>query len=189
MKGKAKVLAVCGMTGSGKSKVVSLLLKKHHFAKAHFGEKVDGYAVQKWGEWTPEKSKKARIELREKDGPLAIANLVMPDVVKAYEEGKNVLLDGLYSWSEYKLFKDRFGDDFFVITVHASPQTRYARLGSRNERPMTSEQAKDRDYSEIEQIEKGGPIAMSDYVVVNESSLEDLEQNLDEILKKLLQKG
>jgi hypothetical protein len=36
-----------------------------------------------------------------------------------------------------------------------------------------------RDYSEIENIEKGGPIAMADYLVVNEGSLKDLHKKLN----------
>ena len=39
-----------------------------------------------------------------------------------------------------------------------------------------------RDFSEIENIEKGGPIARADYMIVNEGSLKKLYAELDKIL-------
>ena len=41
-------------------------------------------------------------------------------------------------------------------------------------RPLTAEQAQKRDYAEIENIEKGGPIVMADFTVINEETAENL---------------
>ena len=80
--------------------------------------------------------------------------------------------------------KEAFGEALHVIAVYASPKTRYARLEKRmhdaandphfRNRPLTAEQAQKRDYAEIENIEKGGPIVMADFTVVNEFTAEYL---------------
>jgi len=36
-----------------------------------------------------------------------------------------------------------------------------------------------RDISEIEKLDKGGPIAFSDYLVMNDGTLEELNTNLE----------
>jgi hypothetical protein len=48
-------------------------------------------------------------------------------------------------------------------------------------RRLTPGQARKRDYAEIENIEKGGPIAMADFTVVNEYSLEYLQSWIREL--------
>jgi len=43
---------------------------------------------------------------------------------------------------------------------------------------LSSEELASRDRSEIENINKGGPIAMADITLVNEGSVEDLERQV-----------
>ena len=45
-------------------------------------------------------------------------------------------------------------------------------------RPLSKEQAKARDYAEIENIEKGGPIAMADIMIINESTQDELTERI-----------
>jgi dephospho-CoA kinase len=72
-----------------------------------------------------------------------------------------------------------------VVAVWASPKTRYARLTGRPDRSLTLEEAASRDRTEIENINKGGPIAMADFTISNESSLEDLRKETERIIAKL----
>jgi len=53
------------------------------------------------------------------------------------------------------------------------------------ERPLTHAEAASRDRTEIENTNKGGPIAMADYTISNESSISDLKKQTDEVLAKL----
>src|SRR3989338_7735426 len=88
--------------------------------------------------------------------------------VEAYAEGrKNIVIESLYSWSEYKIVKERFGDSFKVLAIYAPPSIRYERLGKRKIRPLSPEEARARDYAEIENIEKAGPITMGDWTIQN----------------------
>jgi dephospho-CoA kinase len=96
-----------------------------------------------------------------------------------------VVVDGLYSWEEYVLLKDHYQDNFMVVAVWASPQDRYKRLGRRQVRPLTPQQAAGRDRAEIENLNKGGPICMADFTVLNQGSISDLKKQVERISARI----
>jgi dephospho-CoA kinase len=69
--------------------------------------------------------------------------------------------------------------------VWASPQDRYKRLGNRKARPLTLQESMGRDRAEIENINKGGPIAMADFTIVNTGSMSDLKKQVERIIARL----
>ena len=93
-----------------------------------------------------------------------------------------MVIDGLYSWEEYTFLKNYYGEGFYVVAVWASPKARYARLTGRSNRQLTQVEAAGRDWAEIENINKGGPIAMADFTIINESSLESLRKETERII-------
>jgi len=97
----------------------------------------------------------------------------------------NVVVDGLYSWEEYTLLKSRYHDNLGLVAVWASPKTRYARLAKRKVRPLAAKEAASRDVAELENTNKGGPIAMADFTIINESSLKDLEKETGRVMAAL----
>ena len=58
-------------------------------------------------------------------------------------------------------------------------------MKTREERPLTVSQARERDLAEIENIAKAPPIAYADYYIFNNGTLEDYEKQLEEILKQI----
>jgi dephospho-CoA kinase len=78
-----------------------------------------------------------------------------------------------------------YGPNFCVVAVWASPKTRYARLTGRHNRSLMREEAMSRDREEIEEIKKGGPIAMADFTIINESSLGELRKQTETIIAGL----
>jgi dephospho-CoA kinase len=50
---------------------------------------------------------------------------------------------------------------------------------------LTEKQAKARDFAEIENVNKGGPIAMADYTLRNDSTLQELIDQANKILKAI----
>ncbi len=142
-----------------------------------------------------ENEKPIREEFRKQHGMAAFAILNMPKVDEFLSAGRNVLVDGLYSWSEYKELKNKYGDKLIVIAVYSQPKMRYARLEDRRSkykddpkmkyRSFSREEAKARDRVEIENIEKAGPIAMADFTVNNIGSLEKLTKDVNNILKTI----
>ena len=45
-------------------------------------------------------------------------------------------------------------------------------------RKLTKEEAAKRDYAEIENIEKGGPIAMADFTFINEGPVNSVKDQI-----------
>jgi dephospho-CoA kinase len=178
-----KVIAVVGMTGSGKSEVAKLFSDKG-FATVRFGDITDEEVKKQGLKLNEANERKAREQLRKKHGMKAYAKLNLPRIEAALKTS-NVVVDGLYSWEEYIFLKDYYGDEFIVVAVWSSPQDRYKRLGSRKIRPLTPEEAASRDRHEIEKLNKGGPICMADFTVINESSMGNLEQQVERIIARI----
>lgn len=178
-----KVVAVVGMPGSGKSEVVSTF-KEHDFAVVRFGDITDEALKEKGLELTEENERPVREALRAEHGMAAYAKLSAPRIDAALKN-HNVVVDGLYSWEEYIYLKEQYGEDFAVLAVWASPEIRYSRLTGRQVRPLTVKEAAGRDRAEIENLNKGGPIAMADFTVLNEGSLTDLRHQVERTIRKL----
>ncbi|MBU1036561.1 AAA family ATPase [Patescibacteria group bacterium] len=177
------ILAVTGMTGSGKSEAVKHLEKKC-FIKIYFGG-VTLEEIKKIGlEINEANERKIREELRQKYGMAAFALLNLEKIEKAWSENK-VVIDGLYSWDEYKVLKDKFGENLVLLAVASSFKIRCQRLAKRPGRSLSKEEVKTRDYAEIENVAKGGPIAVADYTLVNDGTMEELHKKIDEILNDL----
>ncbi len=175
-----KVIAIVGMAGSGKSEVARLF-EEHGYTRVRFGD-ITEEEMKKRGMTISEANERiCRESLRKELGMAAYAIKNQPRIDAALEKTP-VVADGLYSWEEYLSLKSYYGDRFHVVAVYSSPATRYARLSTRERRPLTLEEASSRDKAEIENLNKGGPIAMADFILINESSLSDLQQQTESLL-------
>jgi dephospho-CoA kinase len=178
-----KVVAIVGMTGSGKSEVARLF-ELAGYVRVRFGDITD-LEVEKRGLRLNETSERfVREALRTEHGMAAYAKLNIPRIDKALEKS-NVVVDGLYSWEEYILLKKKYGEQFSLVAVWASPRKRYFRLSVREVRPLTRKEAEARDKAEIENLNKGGPIAMADYTLMNESSKANLARQTKRLIERL----
>ena len=178
-----KIVAIVGMCGSGKS-IASDLLEEKGYQKVYFGGVTLDKLKEKNLEITPENEKMMREKLREDLGMGAFAKILLPKI-KKLSTTNNVVLDGLYSWDEYKILSDELGKDMIVIAIVADKKIRYKRLEKREIRPLTKKEAKARDLAEIENIAKAPPIAYADYYIFNNGTLEEYEKRLNEILKQI----
>jgi len=178
-----KVVSIVGMTGAGKSEVARVF-EENGFIRIRFGDLTDNEIEKRGLELNEKNERYIRELLREQYGMSAYAKLNLPRIDSALERS-DVVIDGLYSWEEYTFLKNYYQEDFYVVAIWASPRTRYARLTSRLNRCLTLEEAANRDRTEIENINKGGPIAMADFTIINESSLEDLEKEAKGIASAL----
>lgn len=180
---EVKILVLVGMSGAGKSTCVDHLSGKG-YPKVYFGGIVVEETKRRYGGITSEELEKiVREDLRAKEGNLAIANRIISQIDQLIADGETrIIADGLYSWSEYKLFKERFGNNAVIIAVAADRQARHERIAKRPVRPLNEQEVTAREYAEIENIEKGGPIANADYTITNDTSQEELLQKLDSVL-------
>ncbi len=178
-----KVVSIVGMAGAGKSEVARLF-EESGFIRIRFGDITDEEIKRRGLELNEKHERYIRELIRKEHGMAAYARLNLPRIDSA-RKNSDVVIDGLYSWEEYTLLKDYYGGDFYVVAVWASPKTRYARLTSRLKRRLTLEEATSRDRAEIENTNKGGPIAMADFTIMNESSLESLRKGARRIISIL----
>lgn len=182
---EAKILVLVGMPGAGKSTCVDYLTSKG-IPNVYFGGVVVDETKHRYGKVSEELERTVREDLRAKEGKGAIAKRIIAKIEKLVEEGHtHIVADGLYSWTEYKIFKERWGDNAIIVAITAPRKVRHERLANRPVRPFTDEEVTAREYAEIENIEKGGPIANADYTLVNSTTADDLLRQLDIVLKQI----
>lgn len=178
-----KVVGVVGMCGAGKS-VATDFFTQRGWNKIYFGG-VTMEELHKRGMEVNEANERAvREELRRNYGPAAFA-VVLSDRITASAEKVPTVLDGLYSWQEYVHLKQLLGDDLVILAVITDRAVRYERLSHREVRPLTAIEATNRDISEIENLAKGGPIAIADHFVMNNGSEEELTRQLEDFIASL----
>ena len=133
-----------------------------------------------------ESEKKFREEIRETEGKDWVVRQVINESRDLISAGqKRIVLDGVYSWTEYCLLKHEFPRALTFVAVVVDKNLRYERVAVRPGRSFDGNAIRERDRSEIENLEKGGPIAAADYYILNNGSIEDCNNRLDEILKEI----
>ena len=186
-----KIICIVGMPGSGKSVVADELVKKG-FAFLRFGQITLDIVKQRGLEPNEKIEKEIREGLRKEHGMAAFAILNIPKIDELLKKS-DVAVDVLYSWSEYKILKEKYGALMSVLAVFAPPKLRYERLANRSVagdeaqrfRNFTKEESKSRDYAEIENVEKGGPIVMADFTIVNTGTIDQLKEGVKEVLSQI----
>ena len=182
-----KILAVVGMSGSGKSVVVDYLTSKG-YPKVYFGGMIYKEMEKRGIERTEdgESEKKFREEIREKEGKDWVVNQVIAETKDLIAAGqKRIILDGVYSWTEYRILKHEFPQNLIFVAIVVDKNLRYDRVAKRPGRAFDAKAIRERDRSEIENLEIGGPIVAADYYILNNGSKEEIYSRLDEILKEI----
>ncbi|PJF20838.1 MAG: hypothetical protein CUN56_14145 [Phototrophicales bacterium] len=181
---QVRALALVGMPGSGKT-VCAEHLEKLGYFQLRFGGVVEDEVRDRGWQVNPENERIVREELREEHGMAAMAKISLPKLQTALQEHSHIVIDGLYSFSEYKVLQTELGVPMVVVAIVAPRHVRYERLAKRPIRPLTTEEAERRDIQEIETLEKGGPIAIADYTLLNNDTTEALLNQLDHLLATL----
>lgn len=181
---KQNIVAVVGLCGAGKSEATQTFIK-NGYERVYFGDATFDELKRQNLAITPENERKVREALRAK-GDMAIYAKLSENRIKEYfNKGKNIVIESMYSWSEYKYIKDIYGENFKVLAIVVDKDKRVERLSKRPFRPLTPQEVLKRDYTEIENIEKGGPIAIADHFIVNNGNLLDLEKNVQMYIDSL----
>lgn len=182
------IIAVVGLIGSGKTEAVARFVERG-FERVGFNDVVLKEEIPRRGLSLNEKNERmVREELRAQEGMGVMAKRSLLKVEAALKKGKNVVVESLYSWDEYKIMKERFGGQFKVLAIYAPPEIRYQRLSGRSVRPLSHDNAVSRDYAQIENLDQAGPIAMADWTVQNTDSRDEFLKAVDERLIKVFLK-
>lgn len=178
------VIALVGLAGSGKSEA-GKVLQALGYTVVYFGGAVLEEVRRRGLEVTAENEREVREDLRRQHGMAAMAILKLPEIERVQAQGAKVAVDGLYSFAEYELLRERLGHRLKLIAIHTPRALRYQRLAARVVRPLSPEQIDQRDYFEIKNLDKGGPIAIADVHLVNASDAETLHRRVEEAVATL----
>ena len=151
------------MPGAGKSTIADGL-KPKGYDIINMGNTVREEAKKRNLEATRENLGKLMLELREKNGPGAIAELVKPQIESSISDV--VLIDGVRSNDEIQVLR-KFGT-VKLLAIHASTNTRFDFLQKRGrtDDPQTIEHFEERDNRELG-VGISNSIALSDYAISN----------------------
>lgn len=177
------ILAFVGMPGAGKSEAAKYLEQKG-IPFVRFGDLTDE-GLKKLGlELNPENERLFRENIRKELGMAAYAIQARPKIEDQLSDNQVTAIDGLYSWEEYTYLKDLF-PQLILIHIYAEPKKRYERLAHREIRPVPYSEARKRDITELERLNKGGPIAIADYMLENDAEIDELKDKINELLERL----
>ena len=151
------------MPGAGKSTIAEGL-QSNGYEIINMGNAVREEAKNRNLESTRENLGKLMLELREKNGPGAIAELVKSQIESS--TSNVILIDGVRSNDEIQVLR-KFGT-VKLLAVHASTDTRFNFLQKRgrSDDPQTKEHFEERDNREMG-VGISNSIALSDYAISN----------------------
>ena len=157
------------MPGAGKSTIADGL-KSKGYDVINMGNVVRTEAKNRNLEPTGPNLGKLMIELREKNGQGAIAELIVPQIENA--KSKVVIIDGIRSNAEIEVLRKH--GTVKLLAIHASTNTRFGFLKQRgrSDDPQTKENFEERDNREIG-VGISNSIALSDETISNNNLTKD----------------
>ena len=177
------ILAIVGMPGAGKSEAVAHVRQKG-IPFVRFGDLTEEVAREMGLPLNPDNERTIREKLRKDLGMGAYAIKAEPKIAALLKTENIIAIDGLYSWEEYTYLKERF-PTLILMHIYAEPSLRYTRLAQRPVRPVPMEVSRKRDITELENLNKGGPIALADHLIENNGDISQLQQQIDILLTRL----
>ncbi len=157
------------MPGAGKSTIAEGL-KPKGYDIVNMGNAVREEAKKRNLESTSSNLGKLMLELREKNGPGAIAELIKPQIESS--TANVILIDGVRSNDEIQVLR-KFGN-VKLLAIHASTDTRFDFLQKRgrSDDPKTKDNFDERDDRELG-VGISNPIALSDDAISNTGLTKD----------------
>ncbi len=168
------------MPGAGKTTIAEAL-KSKGFDKITMGDAVRAEAARRKIEPTGENLGRLMLELREKNGPGAVAELIKDNILNS--KSNVILVDGVRSLAEVNVLKNI--GTVKVLAIHASGDTRFKFLTrrGRSDVPSDREEFASRDSREIG-VGMSESIALADETISNNNlTIEQLVDNAYNIIK------
>ena len=169
------------MPGSGKSTIVSAL-KARGIETLNLGDGVRAEAKRRNLEPTGDNLGKLMLELRKKNGPGAVAELLTESIKKS--QSKVIIVDGVRSTTEIEVLRNV--GSVKLLSIEATADTRYKFLSSRgrSDDPITREKFEERDNRELG-VGIGESIAIADETISNSNiALNELTERAYKVIEK-----
>jgi len=174
------IVCLTGMPGAGKSTIANGL-KSKGYEIINMGDAVREEAKKRNIEPSSQNLGKIMLELREKNGPGAVAELIQNKIKNS--RSNVIIIDGIRSNEEIQVLR-KFGT-VKLLSVHASTDTRYSFLieRGRSDDPQTRDNFDERDVREIK-VGISTPIALADESISNnELSIDELIEHAYKIIQ------
>jgi dephospho-CoA kinase len=179
-----KIIAFAGMPCSGKSEAVKIARAMDIF-------------VIRMGDMVWEEVKNRGLPLDEKNVG-AIADQMRREVgmdiwakrtlekISQIKKTNRIIIDGIRNIEEIDTFKKKLGQDFLLVAVTASDETRQKRFLKRGREDDSSniQDLKDRDKRELN-WGLGTVIASADIIIPNEDGIKEFKKEIKEILIRI----
>ncbi len=168
------------MPGAGKSTIANGL-KSNNYEVINMGDAVREEAKKRKLNPTGQNLGKLMLELREKNGPGAVAELIIDKLKNS--ESSVIVIDGVRSNEEINVLR-KIGT-VKLLSIHASTDTRYSFLNERgrSDDPKNRENFDERDSREIS-VGISTPIALADESISNNNlSIQELIEKAKKIIQ------
>lgn len=164
------------MPGAGKSTIVSKL-KEQGYQAFNLGDGVRAEAKRRNLEPTGENLGKLMLELREKNGPGAVAELIKEPIQNSNHE--IIIIDGIRSIHEINILKET--GNLKLLAVEASSNTRFNFLSERkrSDDPLTREKFEERDNREIS-------VGLQEIIKLADESIENNNVTIDQLVESAI---
>jgi len=171
------IVCLTGMPGAGKSTIVSKL-KEEGYETFSLGDGVRSEAKRQNLEPTGENLGKLMLELRQKNGPGAIAELIKESIQKSNHE--IIIIDGIRSIHEINVLKET--GNLKLLAVEASSETRFNFLTQRkrSDDPLTREKFEERDNREIS-------VGLQEIIELADETIENNNVTIDELVHSAIE--
>jgi len=179
-----RLILLTGMPGSGKEEFVKICLTKG-IRVLKMGDFVRAETAAKNLEMTDENVGSVAQQMRETEG----FDYWAKKTVEALDD-RLTLVDGVRGRAEVLLFRRMVRSGTVTVAIHSAPTTRFNRLVSRgrSDAPKTREEFEQRDAREL-RWGLGDVIARADYIIINESTIEDLKKNTEAVLDDIIKRN
>ena len=163
------IVCLTGMPGAGKSTIANGL-KEKGFEIINMGDAVRAEAKKRNLEPTGQNLGKLMLELREKNGPGAVAELIKPSIENS--NSNVVVIDGIRSNDEIQVLKK--SANVKLLSILASTDTRFTFLHDRgrSDDPKSREIFEERDNRELS-VGVGKSIESADESISNNELTKD----------------
>ena len=176
------IIAITGMPGTGKA-LASSVASELGLPVYVLGDVIRNEAKAKGIPPTGENLGKLMLEIRKKEGKGVVARKLIPTIKK--ERHKIVIVEGIRSLEEVKELRNFC--KVVILGIHSSPVERFQRLSKRgrSDDPKSWDDFTIRDERELK-VGIGNVIALSDFMILNDSTINEFKNRINNHLKNFL---
>jgi len=181
----SRVLAVCGMPGSGKGEFAQVFMEAGIPVRS-MGDMVREEVARRELEVVPEVFGQVASDLRRQFGEDILAVRLTAAVDELLNTHSLVLIDGLRGTAEYSVFKSTWGERFQSVAIHTDKDIRFERMMARGR----SEDGGIATFEARDEREKGWGledlIGDADFLVENNDDLVQFQHQIRTWLATLI---